>query len=358
MLLRTFFMGMGMALTLCVACSRIQGPGTITTGARTLFTCDRAFFLGKLQYLATPYIYQPGGTPPAGVSPHPTYNDGLGDAFDAASSEFQQQLCSLDAIYVNETSGASCQTFSECSGYSWGWRQRSPTVGSGRLIALATSLWTSSHPTRPYSSYETDLFQSVLPRPGSYYGNALNCNPVGSSNCTSIDTLKTTLLAALAHEVGHVRWYDPSAPGGSNLGTDCIGKEVGKSWRTVTPPPRWRDLLTLAARQKNPPPDEHQSPPAISDIDTHIGDPDYAAGKIQQLFVPGASWASALATMAPDEDFVESYKFKVLTTAKTLLNYADIFIAARNFPYKRNVAGDYAAGRKARLADKLACIPL
>jgi hypothetical protein len=58
-----------------------------------------------------------------------------------------------------------------------------------------------------YTNYETDLTQSILPPSGSgvTYSNAQSCLPSGV--CRPIDNLTTALLAALAHEVGHIAWY-------------------------------------------------------------------------------------------------------------------------------------------------------
>ena len=60
--------------------------------------------------------------------------------------------------------------------------------------------------------------------------------------------------------------------------------------------------------------------------------------------------------MSADEDFVETYKLKVLTTARSALNSVDI-----TFPNttsgSQNIPKQVAGGSKPTLAVKLACIP-
>jgi hypothetical protein len=57
-----------------------------------------------------------------------------------------------------------------------------------------------------YHDYETAILQTLLGWNAPYLDSA------------SPDDFGTTILAALAHELGHVRWYDTfvKAPGGGN----------------------------------------------------------------------------------------------------------------------------------------------
>src|SRR6185503_14535365 len=54
-----------------------------------------------------------------------------------------------------------------------------------------------------------------------------------------------TVLAALAHEFGHVFWYDTfrPVPGGAyDFSTFCGGTFYVNSWQAVNPPPIWREF--------------------------------------------------------------------------------------------------------------------
>src|SRR5205814_910274 len=85
----------------------------------------------------------------------------------------------------------------------WGWLQSVPTGTYGRLVALSAGLWATAN----YSGYETALMRSLLPQPITY-SNAQSCSPAGSANCVSLDgDMTIAVLAALAHEVGHIGWY-------------------------------------------------------------------------------------------------------------------------------------------------------
>jgi hypothetical protein len=58
--------------------------------------------------------------------------------------------------------------------------------------------------------------------------------------------------------------------------------------------------------------------------------------------------------MSPDEDFVETYKFEILTTAKTPLTSVLITVPSTT----ANIVVDYFSGGKSELARKVGCIPV
>jgi hypothetical protein len=314
--------------------------------------CTADSLLGKVSYLTIAFDPGPGKTAPGGVAlpGGSTYAADLAAAFAAASPAFQQQLCALDRVYVN---AATCTSTTECFGSSWGWRQSSNMLGQGRIVALSSGLWaykTNQPPfpgQGPYSSYESDLMQSVMPLAGAHYANA------------NVDTFAMTLLAALAHEVGHIRWYDLVAANGTDPASFCGGTFFQNAWNGRIRPPRWRTLLTAPERLRlwgNGPnwPNMHKRPPHVRDIDNLDNSP-RRAQLIRDLFAAGQPWASAFAAVSPDEDFVETYKFKVLTTASTPLTSAKITVPGA--PPDADIAADYANGIKPDLQTKVSCIP-
>jgi hypothetical protein len=284
-------------------------------------------------YLTSPAAIYPGAPLPVSSalpqpgSGTPDYSQGLMNAFLAASTAF-----------------------------------RKPNTPNGRIVALSTGLWNEAS----YSSYETDLTRSLLPSNVVVnYSNASYCS--SPTVCNSIDTPTIALLAALAHEVGHIAWYfqvpssSPTSFCGGNFFTGWVAS-------TVTPPPQWRDLLSAAARDQirsngnGKWPYVHQPhSPQIDSID-HPGPGDQAAGKsVYALLYNGTPpsypqpWASFFAALSPDEDFVETYKFAVLTTAAVPLN--SVAIAVQGYG-TANIAQDYSAGNRPDLTTKVGCVSI
>jgi hypothetical protein len=331
-----------------------SSPGLpIGTAAMAAPACDAASFLAKASYLSVPFTPSPGSAPPP-TSPLPaSYKAGLIAAFNAASPAFQQRLCNLDAVYVN---AVSCTTPGECHSGSWGWRQSKPTVGAGRVVAISTILWTEG----TYSRYETDLTQSLLPSVGIAFSAAQSCSPSGA--CAPVDNLAMALLAALAHETGHIRWYDLVEP---NPNSFCDRRFFGYSWALpIHSPPLdesghpFRHLLTFAEREKlrftHRWFDHHKNVPLIEKIDhPERGDPPVSQ-MVHQLVATASPWPSPFAAMSPDEDFVETYTFKVLTTANPPLTSATITVPGAD---TADIAADYVSGKKTELTAKVACIP-
>jgi hypothetical protein len=345
----------------CFGCSPPPAPPPAMALARApLQACasgnDPGVFLSKVAYFADPtFAPRKGGPlPNAGALPS-DYLSGLRDAFCAAPPGFQQVLSSLDAVYVN---GTSCVPGAGCFGDSWGWLRSIPG-GRQRIVALSSWLWTAG---TTYSSYESALTQSILPSAPGYqtsYSNALSCTSAGV--CTAVDNLPTALLAALSHEVGHIRWFEWVNANSAY----CGGKFFANSWRgRVHQPPGsaaqgyWRKLLTLGERNYEWVHggwlDRHLNPPQTRDVDATA--PGAAQNKlIYQWLVPSAPWASLFAAMSPDEDFVETYKFKVLTDLAALhpLTSARITVPQAG---AADIVSDYRRGAKGFLSTKVSCI--
>jgi len=334
----------GIIVATCLACApATESQSLLAVASTSAPSCSAAGFVGRVSYLAVPFSPGPGEPPPP-TSELPngtTYGSDLAAAFAAASPAFQQQLCNLDALYIN---AATCTSSEQCADDSWGWHQSRPTVGNGRVIALSVNLWAYRGHATPYSDFETDLTQAVLPLSGARYSGA------------NVDTFSLTLLAALAHEMGHIRWYDLVAPNYPDPSKFCGGVFFSQGWTLpVSPPPPWRELLTPVQRSRRGDhwSDMHLNPPHIRDID-RSSDPAYRAQQAFGLFTPNQPWASVFASVSPDEDFVETYKFKVLTTAQPPLTSATLTIPGGG---SVNLVGDYLSGRKPALAAKMGCIP-
>jgi hypothetical protein len=318
--------------------------------------CNAATFLGNVQVLSTPFAPSPGAPAPQGapLSPNSPYTQGLFNAFNTAAPAFQQQLCNLDRVYINQ---AICANPDNCPvpGDSWGWAQSRPNVGKGHIVALSAGLWSyASHPT-PYADYETDLLQTMLPLPGANYSAA------------NVDNFSLVLLSALAHEMGHILWYVavtpyPHGQPAPDPKDFCNGTFFPVSWSLVTAPPQWRVELTPAQRYRlwgrTNWPNLHRFAPHVRDID-NSGILPYRQQQIYGLFAANQAWPSAFGTVSPDEDFVETYRFKILTSELTTpVTSVTITIPMSQAPPGiANVAADYARGLKPDLAAKVRCIP-
>jgi hypothetical protein len=309
--------------------------------------CD---FAAKVHFLAPGVPYDPSSLapPPQGAPVGQPYAGDLNQAFVIAPAAFQARLCGLDGVFIDPT---ACSTVEECIGRSWGLRVRNPSAGGGRYIAISAALWNG----RPdYGEFADTLLHALLPLNSVSYGDA---NP-------GADTFAMSVLAALAHEMGHVRWYDiidPGRVGARNFNAFC-GGSFFVSWAGGAAqrhrPPEWRRFLKLSERQNQQLPDAHRSGLHVHHIDDALSAPLRAGDLLEQIYMPAAPWASFFAAISPDEDFAETYKFKVLTSASPPLTSLPIAIPGTGGIYRENIPAAYSRGLKQELATKLGCIPL
>jgi hypothetical protein len=265
----------------------------------------------------------PADPPPQGIAVTPIANTGFAaallNAFQLAPPAFQAHLCGLNSIYVN---GTPCTDAGNCMLSSWGYRAAKSNTSH---IAISAGLWNQScsdgtqQNPYPYHCFESDLLGALLNWSAS--GGTPPPPRYASAN-READTFDMVILAALAHEVGHVRWYqlmNRGNPGRAyNPNLFCGGAFFVNSW--VTPirmiPPPWRGF---GDRDRN---NSHYKSPQISTIDREIGQQDWqdAAIDLDLLYHARQPWASFFAALSPDEDFVESYKLYVLTNAQQVSN--------------------------------------
>jgi hypothetical protein len=317
------------------------------------------------------------------------YISDLEAVFSIAPVTFRRDLCALDGIFLDT---ASCQDFASCTGHSWGYRLRdeSNPGKKGRYVAIPASFWNLGGGFRQYTyrTYEKDLLVYTF----GWTGDSAY-NPTYVVANAEADTFPMTILAALAHETGHIRWYDVvdvgrnGKPDYSQVNTGCNGNDFFLGWvkggsvgaaglqsPPTWTPPKWREFLTRAVRHGHPNQKVtpvHAAGPQINDIDGEIaaGDIIDAAFALDQIYSSGAPWATYFAALSPDEDFVESYKFNVLTQctfsgngamdcSNAVLNSLNMQI--KNFqssqPYSKNVPADFVKSKKGLLATKIWCV--
>lgn len=374
MMRNVLVLGVVVFIALTFACTPIVTPPAPPVAGGPLgpllpLSCTATDFLKKVSFLTTPPAISQGGVSAAPGAPLPSaYVAGLTGLFNAAPPKFQEVLCragaspppgvtpdiGLDLVYVI----GAC-TGPACFGSSEGWWHQTSTGGHQRIVELSAALWNYT-----YSGYETALTQSLLPQSGVTYTNANIDNVAGMA-----------LLAALAHEVGHIRWYEWAL---SNPANYCSGGFFGgwdASRTRFQPPPRasggyYREFLNPAGRNglRPPPPPPPPGPshqrypyfhgpgggPQIDDVDNAPHGASQNAVLRQLLLPPPASpWPSLFAALSPDEDFVETYKLKVLLTASPALNSVSLAIP----PYPAlNIPQELASNSRPQLAGKLACV--
>jgi len=316
--------------TACFGCA--QGPSPVKTFSATC-SADGSNFLGHVQFVAngfTPDVYL--DPPPSGTGTpiaNTTYAQALQNAFLLAPQSFQNTLCGLSTIYVNGPT--TCSNLGDCISNSWGYRA---WPSQQTYIAISASLWNLSCPGASpgspylYHCFETDLLNAVLGWPNPPPPNTPP--PPGYSGANpEADNFDVTILAALAHEVGHARWFQVMSPNNSGYvvsnydpNSFCSSNFFSGSWKSpVQPPPPWRVFLTLKQRNNGfGPPDRHLKPPQIQEIDDPInhGQLTKALINLEKLYQNTQPWASYFGSISPDEDFVETYKFYVLTSAQII----------------------------------------
>jgi hypothetical protein len=270
------------------------------TATWPLAVCDAPSFADAVQMLPAPF--NPTHTdvdPPAGIALDQDIHDALQAAFGTAPDVLKTLLCGLDGVYVTPTA-------------SWGYRN---SVNKKRYAAIPATLWSvGASPRRTpksYKDYETDIVDGLLPNWG---GLKYQPDPGGPA-----DSGTTTIVAALAHEAGHVLWYDiyvPTPRKPPDLSRFCNGMFYTEAWADLgdTPPAtRWRAFGLRSGT--------HQAG------DVQIGDiisapPGQKGAKVAVIYrlkgtpTPRGRWANLFAAFSPEEDFVETFKLFVLRRAQ------------------------------------------
>jgi hypothetical protein len=294
--------------------------------------------LNPVPFVATPYAPATNATPTAQNRPiNDDVQTDLAGAFAAASHTFQTQLCNLDGIFVDPSGCAdpgSGNTYdpTTCNNngalitdYSWGLRIYPLNPGSGkRYIGLSLGLWNNNNTLTPNYHWQCQPFHvcsppfslfykafvdtvAHLPAPNSPHG-ALSVRVVPNSFA---ENPAMSVLALLAHEFGHVYWFDsfivdPNT-GAPNPGGSFVNKYF--CYGNFYPSGNWEGSLTLL-------------PFLNTGRFVSFGDTlPYSGSQVPGL--PGTlhnihgsgHWASALAAFSPSEDFVETFELSVLMRA-------------------------------------------
>jgi hypothetical protein len=372
----------GILAATCFACVQIP-PAPPPSGQAHLTdaTCssDGSTFISHVFLLSDNWNPGPGGgskppsAPYTGTGP---VRDDLNTAFANAPPWSQNHLCSLTGIYLNPASGS--QIFND----SWGFRKKKGASGEETYVGISLGLWTNGTgaAAEPLAAYENAILQDYAD------WDAIPNPPPGTPGKPTIlsaipNTSWMTVLAALAHEVGHVRWAKTNIPtaGGSHDFTKlqkCSSGDFFADWfyqstKQLEPPGRWRSYKNRRNNDPNPFHRlEHAREPFLWQLSN--SSPTYDNQELYQLYQsdqPGTppvqqGWASLFGAQTPDEDFVETYVMAVLTgyNPHPQIGQPNFTGPLTALPVmipnqlQVDIPADLVAGKKAELKRKMDCI--
>ena len=213
-------------------------------------------------------------------------------------------------------------------------------------------------PAVPYPTYESYILDKLVPwvLPTNQLKFSVPTNSPNNAN-----TSWMTILAALAHEAGHVRWYEATVRSGYGHPydfkrlTDC-SFFVGWVYNTPTnhkklePKGRWRTFGGTVNENTN----NHAIAPDWTQFQPGANDDATLNDLLAQLLAGNEPWASFFASEAPDEDFVETFKLAVLIDAG--LTSLPITIPTSSGQVIVDIPAYYLAGSNTYLTSKINCI--
>ena len=288
-------------------------------------------FLENLQILSN-YIYDPNkgknslpsGSPVDQVS---GYCSAFTSAYNLATSTFKNDLDSLTNTFIDTDScGASA---AQCA---WAFKDVY-TKGTGNTyVALSSSFFDSTGAvTQVYSQFISSLVSALL---GATSPIAVQVSP------QTWDTPDLALIAALAHEVGHVKWYQNKVEKLNKTSKTCPDPFTGQyiQFADITwnhhdaATPKWRYFGVGDGNGNQP-----YGQIGLEQLKRDLGNP---VTDLQTIF--NGSWASIFATVSPDEDYIETYA--MMTVLQTLFQTfnSDIQITLANGgPLLTDIGNDY-----------------
>lgn len=249
----------------------------------------------------------------------PNYLNDIGNAFGIASPLLQNDLCGdLDYIFI-DTDPANKPLV-------WGLRERA----HGNRIHVAINqqvLNDLENSLNPYSYYENKyIFYNLL--------NHQKINNLYYMTATP-DNLKVAVLAILAHEYGHVIWWDKHIDQ-QKCTNDYRYYYQYSNWPNYYIGRGFHRFGQLNNGQTNDQPDVYR---VLQDLDGQQPNPNSAISDLRKIY--SGEWASLFATVSLDEDFIETYKLWVLTQPQTGLTNLPIHFPDQLLPNPIDVVSNF-----------------
>jgi hypothetical protein len=251
---------------------------------------------------------------PTGTTPsNSMYATNITAAFNIAPTSFQNELCNLDKIYI-----VTDRNLQQTNPIAWGMRERlhPHANGSKHHIAISSLVWTTLL-SNTYSGYENWVLGALLQYPWSSGNTPLYA--------ASPDTEELMTLGILAHEMGHILWFDKNIFAHQCLVNNQIYSYYDLTWQNVGVKHGFHDFgesqdvgnhLYESFTKKD-----------IVDLLKRNTQASFnKAGMDLQTIYSEAYWPSIFGFVAPDEDFVEAYKLWVLTNAASGSNLQSLTI--------------------------------
>jgi hypothetical protein len=321
--------------------------------------------LNNVPFLAEPFQVgmgmDYGQIPQADPAPvNPEIQSDLTAAFNSAPQSFKDQLCGLTGIFINRYGCTGYEPDScalsdyQVADNSWGLRR--PT--GERYIAISLGLWKNNPCQSPrkicpptFQTFETREIQALLNHTAQTDRTSPPHAPqlprTLSSPVVSPNTSTMSVLAALAHEFGHVHWWDafvqpPGSPHATNTATFCGGGFYPSGYwegsMVDIPPGRWIEFGEILDQPKGS---------AVSQLSNLLASRSYTrVGDALNGIYTSGRWASALAAYSPDEDYVETFELFVLLNANPGLQTLTFSTGGRSADILRNVNDTSELGRK------------
>jgi hypothetical protein len=370
-----FLLPIAIALAVCFGCT----PSPVQMGMSQappgkILTCN---FLSKIQVL------QPGYSPVSNPYSPPTdpgnirqnyqlrqkISDDLSAAFTNAPAGVQNDLCALTAVFIDTHSCVNgdlnnCQNLTGAFPVSWGYRSPNQNDRGAMYIAVPGILWAGGGDTNAtvFSAYEGTVLSYFAQNAGNP-SRGTSWAPLPTISGADPDLSWPTVLAALAHELGHVKFnvtIHPNATYGNNytfaalqpcnIGGGHTIPDFFSGWSynnptKLVPKDRWRAFAHQESDDNGRKLD-HSMPPYLADFLNPSNNPNQLLYALYTGDTQG--WAGLWGAWSPDEDFVETYVLYAL-----LGNVKHLKINISGFaPY------DIIAGvpGKPVLANKIQCL--
>jgi hypothetical protein len=372
---RTFLISMlAIIVTAFFGCAQPPNPSVVNA-----LTCNVPIQVLNLNYFPYPYLssYSPPTSNVQNYNLRPQILQDISDAISNAPQSVQKDLCALSGIFIDPNSCSngdvnSCPSAATITPfpYSWGYRSSNNTDQGKMYIAIPGSLWVGGQGAQKLSDYESRILsffarQTGNPNWGSY--------PTAS---TDLDYTWASVLAAVTHELGHVKFnfaihpynlaslqktygknYDFTAylqpcsivPPGTlppNSIPDFFSGWSYNNVKKLVPKDTWRQF----ADQKNDDSDfpvDHSVSPFLYQFRNWLV---YNPNDLLYTMYTASNqpWASFWAAWSPDEDFVETYVLYALSK-----NVAHLYVTINGYNSYDIIAG---LASKTVLTNKIKCV--
>lgn len=303
-------------------------PPTVTSAPASISCADGRDLLTHVQYLQLAAMADQNLVIPLDQTPiNPAIQTDLAAAFTANPAFSKNELCPLDGIFINregctgyEPSTCSTMQDIDIADNSWGLR----TPSNKKYVAISLGLWRcapgspQSYCAPSFTEFHQRLVKALLDRTAGLPAGISPPTFQASNNSPSL-----AVLAALAHERGHIYWWETFVPIPHTTPDSATLINEAKAFcgGTIYRGGRWQGravglpqgrYVFFAELSANSPINAANLPTLLRSRGAN--DASLAMGVIDGIY-GGGQYPSLLAAYSPDEDFVEAFELSVLRNA-------------------------------------------